>query len=45
MLSKDRSPVERLVSFGKDGMDELKKYEQFQDIGIVDLLKIIMKEL
>jgi 8-oxo-dGTP pyrophosphatase MutT (NUDIX family) len=37
--------VARLVSFGKDDMEELKKYEQFQDIGIVDLLKIIMREL
>ena len=37
--------VDKLISFGKDDMDELKKYELYQDIGIVELLKIIMKDL
>ncbi|WP_026490043.1 hypothetical protein [Butyrivibrio sp. XBB1001] len=37
--------VDRLISFGKDDMAELEKYESRQDIGIVDLLKIIMNEL
>ena len=37
--------VDRLISFGKDDMAELEKYESGQDIGVVDLLKIIMGEL
>ena len=37
--------VDKLVSFGKEDMDELEKYESSQDIGIVDLLKIVMKDL
>ena len=37
--------VDRLIYFGKDDMGELEKYESGQDIGVVDLLKIIMGEL
>jgi hypothetical protein len=37
--------IDRLISFGKDDMAELEKYESGQDIGVVDLLKIIMGEL
>ena len=37
--------VDRLIYFGKDDMAELEKYESGQDIGVVDLLKIIMGEL
>ncbi|MCR5155462.1 MAG: hypothetical protein K6C96_02120, partial [Butyrivibrio sp.] len=37
--------VDRLICFGKDDIAELEKYESGQDIGVVDLLKIIMGEL
>ena len=37
--------VEKLVYFGKDDMAELEKYDSGQDIGVVDLLRIIMREL
>ena len=37
--------VDRLISFGKDDTAELERYKSGQDIGVVDLLKIIMGEL
>lgn len=37
--------IDKLISFGKDDMDKLEKYESGQDIGVVDLLKTIMREL
>ena len=34
--------IDKLISFGKDDLEKLKKYENNQDIGVVDLLKMLM---
>lgn len=37
--------IDKLISFGKEDMEKLKKYDNNQDIGVVDLLKMIFSQM
>lgn len=34
--------IDKLISFGKDDLEKLTKYENNQDLGVIDLLKMLM---
>ena len=34
--------IDKLISFGKDDLEKLTKYEDNQDLGVIDLLKMLM---
>ena len=43
--SSDNTEIARIISFGKENIDELKEYSERHDIGVIDLLTdLITKE-
>ncbi|MBO4456548.1 MAG: NUDIX hydrolase [Butyrivibrio sp.] len=41
----DNDEIARIVSFGKDNIDELKEYAERHDIGVIDLLTALIKDM
>ena len=43
--ASDNTEIASIISFGKENIDEIKKFENRHDIGVIDLVADIIKEL
>lgn len=43
--ASDNTEIASIISFGKENIDEIKKFENRHDIGVIDLVADVIKEL